>query len=96
MFNIYIKKRACFFFSPVVPFPLSVRLDKLFFDNLARPESKEAEQLRSEVADNVSVFGLLAGMHTCMYDMHNTDNKSKDMGFGITKIINKTRQIMAK
>lgn len=48
----------------VVPFPLSLRLDKLFFDNLARPESKEAEQLRSEVADNVSVLGLMGGMHT--------------------------------
>ncbi|CAG02568.1 unnamed protein product, partial [Tetraodon nigroviridis] len=38
----------------MIPFPLSVRLDKLFFDNLARPESKEAEQLRSEVADNLN------------------------------------------
>ncbi|XP_029691764.1 integrin beta-4 isoform X3 [Takifugu rubripes] len=38
----------------MIPFPLSLRLDKLFFDNLARPESKDAEQLRSEVADNLN------------------------------------------
>lgn len=76
------KKLACFFFFYfVVPFPLSLRLDKLLFDNLARPESKEAEQLRSEVADNVSVLGLTAGIHTRMEDMHNTENESTDVGY---------------
>lgn len=50
------KRFQLFFFSFVVSFPLSLRLDKLFFDNLGCPESKEAEQLRTEVADNVSLF----------------------------------------
>lgn len=70
-FDFNFEKWTCFFFSFVVPFPLSLRLDKLFFDNLSRPESKEAEQLRSEVADNVSVFGLMAGTHMRMCEMHN-------------------------
>lgn len=53
--DFHFEKWACLLSPFVVPFPLSLRLEKVFFDNLARPESKEAEQLRSEVADNVSV-----------------------------------------
>uniref|UniRef100_A0A674NUV0 Integrin beta n=1 Tax=Takifugu rubripes TaxID=31033 RepID=A0A674NUV0_TAKRU len=53
----------------MIPFPLSLRLDKLFFDNLARPESKDAEQLRSEVADNVRLdFLTLFSVVHCRQD----------------------------
>lgn len=41
-----------YFFA--VQFPISLRLNRLFSENLSRPESKDAEQLRQEVADNVS------------------------------------------
>lgn len=33
---------------------MSLRLNRLFSENLSRPESRDAEQLRKEVADNVS------------------------------------------
>lgn len=52
-------------FSLVVQFPVSLRLNRLFSENLSRPESRDAEQLRKEVADNVSVF-LFVGGH--MYE----------------------------
>lgn len=48
---------------PVVQFPISLRLNRLFSENLTRPESRDAEQLRKEVADNVSVL-LFVGGHT--------------------------------
>lgn len=48
--------------SFVVQFPVSLRLNRLFSENLSHPESRDAEQLRKEVADNVSDC-LLAG--TC-------------------------------
>uniref|UniRef100_A0A3B3VQ41 Integrin, beta 4 n=1 Tax=Poecilia latipinna TaxID=48699 RepID=A0A3B3VQ41_9TELE len=35
-------------------FPISLRLNRLFSENLSRPESKDAEQLRQEVADNLN------------------------------------------
>uniref|UniRef100_A0A8D3DIV2 Integrin beta n=1 Tax=Scophthalmus maximus TaxID=52904 RepID=A0A8D3DIV2_SCOMX len=35
---------------------ISLRLNRLFSENLSRPESRDAEQLRKEVADNVSGF----------------------------------------
>uniref|UniRef100_A0A673CWW6 Integrin beta n=1 Tax=Sphaeramia orbicularis TaxID=375764 RepID=A0A673CWW6_9TELE len=35
-------------------FPLSLRLNRLFSENLSRPESRDAEQLRKEVADNLN------------------------------------------
>lgn len=57
---------ACLFFSFAVSFPLSLRLDKMFFDNLSHPESKEAEQLRTDVADNVSVFVYMCACMTCI------------------------------
>lgn len=52
-------------FSLAVQFPVSLRLNRLFSENLSRPESRDAEQLRKEVADNVSVF-LFVGGH--MYE----------------------------
>lgn len=45
-----------FLFLLVVQFPISLRLNRLFHENLSHPESRDAEQLRKEVADNVSVF----------------------------------------
>lgn len=48
---------------PVVQFPISLRLNRLFSENLTRLESRDAEQLRKEVADNVSVL-LFVGGHT--------------------------------
>ncbi|TKS90176.1 Integrin beta-4 [Collichthys lucidus] len=52
-----------------IQFPISLRLNRLFHENLSHPESRDTEQLRKEVADNVSVF-LVVGLHTyeCMYD----------------------------
>uniref|UniRef100_A0A8D3CL14 Integrin beta n=1 Tax=Scophthalmus maximus TaxID=52904 RepID=A0A8D3CL14_SCOMX len=35
-------------------FPVSLRLNRLFSENLSRPESRDAEQLRKEVADNLN------------------------------------------
>ncbi|XP_019939014.2 integrin beta-4 isoform X1 [Paralichthys olivaceus] len=37
-----------------IQFPLSVRLNRLFSDNLSRPEDRETDQLRKEVADNLN------------------------------------------
>lgn len=46
----------------------------MFSENLARPESRDAEQLRKEVADNVSVFLFVGGhMYECMNDDCITD-----------------------
>ncbi|XP_014825792.1 PREDICTED: integrin beta-4 isoform X3 [Poecilia mexicana] len=38
----------------MIQFPISLRLNRLFSENLSRPESKDAEQLRQEVADNLN------------------------------------------
>uniref|UniRef100_A0A3B5QEX9 Integrin beta n=1 Tax=Xiphophorus maculatus TaxID=8083 RepID=A0A3B5QEX9_XIPMA len=38
----------------MIHFPISLRLNRLFSENLSRPESKDAEQLRQEVADNLN------------------------------------------
>uniref|UniRef100_A0A4W6FCY5 Integrin, beta 4 n=1 Tax=Lates calcarifer TaxID=8187 RepID=A0A4W6FCY5_LATCA len=35
-------------------FPISLRLNRLFSENLSRPESRDAEQLRKEVSDNLN------------------------------------------
>ncbi|KAF3704704.1 Integrin beta-4 Precursor [Channa argus] len=37
-----------------IQFPVSLRLNRLFSENLSRPESREAEQLRKEVAENLN------------------------------------------
>uniref|UniRef100_A0A7N6F6Q9 Integrin beta n=1 Tax=Anabas testudineus TaxID=64144 RepID=A0A7N6F6Q9_ANATE len=37
-----------------IQFPISLRLNRLFSDNLSRPDSREAEQLRKEVSDNLN------------------------------------------
>ncbi|XP_040923190.1 integrin beta-4 isoform X2 [Toxotes jaculatrix] len=37
-----------------IQFPVSLRLNRLFSDSLSRPESRDAEQLRKEVADNLN------------------------------------------
>lgn len=52
-----------FLFPSVVQFPISLRLNRLFSENLSRPESRDTEQLRKEVSDNVSVL-LFVGGHT--------------------------------
>uniref|UniRef100_A0A3Q3VU73 Integrin beta n=1 Tax=Mola mola TaxID=94237 RepID=A0A3Q3VU73_MOLML len=38
----------------MIQFPISFRLNRLFSENLSRPESRDAEQLRNEVADNLN------------------------------------------
>lgn len=38
----------------MIQFPISLRLNRLFSENLSRPESRDAEQLRKEVADNLN------------------------------------------
>uniref|UniRef100_A0A671XAZ9 Integrin beta n=1 Tax=Sparus aurata TaxID=8175 RepID=A0A671XAZ9_SPAAU len=38
----------------MIQFPVSLRLNRLFSENLSRPESRDAEQLRKEVADNLN------------------------------------------
>uniref|UniRef100_G3NMX5 Integrin beta n=1 Tax=Gasterosteus aculeatus aculeatus TaxID=481459 RepID=G3NMX5_GASAC len=38
----------------IIPFPISLRLNRLFSENLSRPDSRDAEQLRKEVADNLN------------------------------------------
>ena len=63
-----MKATTLILFSLVVQFPLSLRLNRLFSENLSRPESRDAEQLRKEVSDNVSVL-LFAGEH--MYECVN-------------------------
>lgn len=42
--------------SRAVPFPISLRLNRLFSESLTHPDSREAEQLCNDVTDNVSVF----------------------------------------
>ncbi|KAG7506803.1 integrin beta-4 isoform X1 [Solea senegalensis] len=37
-----------------IQYPVSLRLNRLFSENLSRPESRDAEQLRKEVADNLN------------------------------------------
>lgn len=37
-----------------IQFPISLRLNRMFSENLSRPESRDAEQLRKEVADNLN------------------------------------------
>ncbi|XP_028422979.1 integrin beta-4 [Perca flavescens] len=37
-----------------IPFPISLRLNRMFSENLSRPDSRDAEQLRKEVADNLN------------------------------------------
>uniref|UniRef100_A0A8C3ATK8 Integrin beta n=1 Tax=Cyclopterus lumpus TaxID=8103 RepID=A0A8C3ATK8_CYCLU len=37
-----------------IQFPMSLRLNRVFSENLSRPESRDAEQLRKEVADNLN------------------------------------------
>ncbi|KAG7236434.1 hypothetical protein INR49_000909 [Caranx melampygus] len=45
-----------------IQFPVSLRLNRLFSENLSRPESRDAEQLRKEVADNLSeVYNHITG-----------------------------------
>uniref|UniRef100_A0A8D0A7L8 Integrin beta n=1 Tax=Sander lucioperca TaxID=283035 RepID=A0A8D0A7L8_SANLU len=44
-----------------IQFPISLRLNRMFSENLSRPDSRDAEQLRKEVADNVSVFLFIGG-----------------------------------
>ncbi|XP_037610809.1 integrin beta-4 isoform X2 [Sebastes umbrosus] len=38
----------------IIQYPISLRLNRLFSENLSRPESRDAEQLRKEVADNLN------------------------------------------
>lgn len=38
-----------------VPYGLSLRLTRLFTQNLVKPESRECEQLRKEVEENVRI-----------------------------------------
>ncbi|KAM4715706.1 integrin beta-4 isoform 2-T2 [Anableps anableps] len=38
----------------MIQFPISLRLNRLFSENLSRPESRDSEQLRKEVADNLN------------------------------------------
>lgn len=47
---------------PLVQYPVSLRLNRKFSDNLSHPESKDAEQLRKDVVDNVSM-SLFVGGH---------------------------------
>uniref|UniRef100_A0A3Q4HCM4 Integrin beta n=1 Tax=Neolamprologus brichardi TaxID=32507 RepID=A0A3Q4HCM4_NEOBR len=37
-----------------IPFPISLRLNRLFSESLTHPDSKEGDQLRKEVADNLN------------------------------------------
>ncbi|XP_068614260.1 integrin beta-4-like [Brachionichthys hirsutus] len=37
-----------------IQYPISLRLNRLFSENLSRPESRDTEQLRKEVADNLN------------------------------------------
>ncbi|KAM9837621.1 integrin beta-4 [Aulostomus maculatus] len=46
-----------------IQFPISLRLNRLFSENLSRPESRDAEQLRKEVADNLNeVYKQIPGV----------------------------------
>lgn len=50
-----MKNVLTFFLCPCeVKFPISLRLNRPFNENLSWPESVEAEQLSSEVSENVS------------------------------------------
>nr|XP_046233840.1 integrin beta-4 isoform X3 [Scatophagus argus] len=47
----------------IIQFPISLRLNRLFSENLSRPESRDAEQLRKEVADNLNeVYKQIPGV----------------------------------
>ncbi|XP_071620655.1 integrin beta-4 isoform X5 [Heliangelus exortis] len=48
----------------LVPYGLSLRLTRLFTQNLAKPDSRECEQLRKEVEENLNdVFKHIPGCH---------------------------------
>uniref|UniRef100_A0A1A8MBB1 Integrin, beta 4 n=2 Tax=Nothobranchius TaxID=28779 RepID=A0A1A8MBB1_9TELE len=48
----------------MIQFPISLRLNRLFSENLSRPESRDAEQLHMEVADNLNeVYKQIPGAH---------------------------------
>lgn len=55
---------------PLVQYPVSLRLNRKFSENLSRRDSKDAEQLRKDVVDNVSVW-LFVGGH---YSKSTTDH----------------------
>ncbi|XP_061611666.1 integrin beta-4 isoform X2 [Phyllopteryx taeniolatus] len=38
----------------IIQYPISLRLNRRFSENLSRPDSRDAEQLRKEVADNLN------------------------------------------
>uniref|UniRef100_A0A3Q2ZHU6 Integrin beta n=1 Tax=Kryptolebias marmoratus TaxID=37003 RepID=A0A3Q2ZHU6_KRYMA len=40
--------------NEMIQFPVSLRLNRLFSENLSRPETRDAEQLRMEVAENLN------------------------------------------
>ncbi|KAM4525118.1 integrin beta-4 isoform 2-T3 [Odontesthes bonariensis] len=47
----------------MIQFPMSLRLNRLFSENLFHPESRDAEQLRKEVADNLNeVYKQIPGV----------------------------------
>ncbi|XP_072228830.1 integrin beta-4 isoform X2 [Leuresthes tenuis] len=47
----------------MIQFPISLRLNRLFSENLFHPESRDAEQLRKEVADNLNeVYKQIPGV----------------------------------
>lgn len=59
------------FLAFAVQFPISLRLKRLFSENFAHPESRDAEQLRMEVAENVRgiYFVLFIGGLVCLYHL---------------------------
>lgn len=62
-----VKATKSFFFSPfLVNFPVSLRLNRLFSENLSRLDSKDAELLRKEAADNVSWVFICCWVHILM------------------------------
>ncbi|KAK7918950.1 hypothetical protein WMY93_010234 [Mugilogobius chulae] len=47
-----------------IPFPISLRLNKQFSENLTYPDSKDAEQLRKEANDSLNeVYRQIPGVH---------------------------------
>uniref|UniRef100_A0A672I813 Integrin beta n=1 Tax=Salarias fasciatus TaxID=181472 RepID=A0A672I813_SALFA len=63
----------------IIPFPLSLRLNRLFSENLSRPESRDAEQLRKEVADNLNeVYKHIPGAQKIQKTVFRRDNAIVD------------------
>ncbi|KAG8565717.1 hypothetical protein GDO81_012956 [Engystomops pustulosus] len=59
---VHAEKNVSYFF--VVPYGVSLRLARLFTENLSKPQTRECDQLRREVEDTLNeVYKVIPGTH---------------------------------